>query len=98
MGAPIVNVTTEVVLHLGGASAVAEHRAGTAAPAGERRAWFGGAEQSCPVYDAALLPADAVVDGPAFVEVPTTTLVVYPGQRAAMDASGHIRVDFGEGS
>jgi N-methylhydantoinase A len=92
----VVNVTTEVVLHLGADTALTQHRAGDMNPTGERLAWFGGEERRCPVYDAALLPVGVDIEGPAFVEVPTTTLVVYPGQRATLDASGHIRLDFGQ--
>jgi N-methylhydantoinase A len=92
----VVNVTTEVVLHLGADTAVAGHLGGGDPLVGERQAWFGGAQRPCPVYDAALLAPEQAVAGPAFVEVPTTTLVVYPGQRAAIDASGHIRLDFGD--
>jgi len=36
------------------------------------------------------------LSGPAFVELPTTTVVVYPGQQASIDRFGHIRLDVGE--
>ena len=44
------------------------------------------------MYDAETVPAGATIDGPAFVELPTTTLVVYPGQEAAFDAWGNARL------
>jgi N-methylhydantoinase A/oxoprolinase/acetone carboxylase beta subunit len=41
--------------------------------------------------------AGAVVDGPAVVEMPETTIVVHPGQRGRVDALGSfvISVDGG---
>ena len=58
--------------------------------AAHRDAWFDGAQRDCPVYDGAALAGGARVDGPAFVELPTTTFVVYPGQRPCSDESGDI--------
>jgi N-methylhydantoinase A len=59
-------------------------------PIGERPASFRGATLTCPVYDGERTAAGVVVVGPAFVEQSTTTLVVYPGQRATIDAIGNV--------
>ncbi len=57
-------------------------------PVGERTASFDGRPVRCPVYDGRLIAADMPVTGPALIEVPTTTTVVYPGQVATVDAIG----------
>lgn len=59
-------------------------------PVGRRRAWFDGGETDVPVFDGNRLAAGVVVEGPAFVDQPTTTLVVYPGQRCQIDDMGNI--------
>jgi N-methylhydantoinase A len=50
---------------------------------------FGGdsAAIETPVYDGTRLGAGDVVDGPAVIEEPTTTIVVQPGWQARLDAS-----------
>jgi N-methylhydantoinase A len=92
----VVNLSVDVVLQL--VATASDHDAGPVTavpePSGEREAWFGGAQLRCPVYEAVELPAGQPVQGPAFVEMPTTTLVVYPGQSASIDHAGHIRLDF----
>jgi N-methylhydantoinase A len=66
-------------------------RAGASrAPVETRSAWFEGRAVDCPVYDGEALAADFEVAGPAFVELPTTTLVVYPRQSARIDPIGNI--------
>jgi N-methylhydantoinase A len=42
-----------------------------------------------PVYMGAELPADCEILGPAIIEEPTTTVVVYPGTTAQVTAGGH---------
>lgn len=42
-----------------------------------------------PVYMGAELSADCEILGPAIIEEPTTTVVVYPGARAQVTARGH---------
>ena len=51
---------------------------------------FGGnsAAIETPVYDGTRLGAGDVVDGPAVIEEPTTTIVVQPGWQARLDATG----------
>jgi N-methylhydantoinase A len=46
-----------------------------------------------PRYDRTTLQAGAVVGGPAVIEDEWSTIVVYPGQRAAADAHGHLVLD-----
>jgi N-methylhydantoinase A/oxoprolinase/acetone carboxylase beta subunit len=46
-----------------------------------------------PRFDRTALPAGAVVTGPAMVEDEWSTIIVYPGQRAAADARGHLILD-----
>lgn len=51
---------------------------------------FGGnsAAIETPVYDGTRLGAGDVVDGPAMIEEPTTTIVVQPSWQARLDATG----------
>ena len=60
-----------------------------------RNAYFDGERRDCPVYDGTTLPAGSVLEGPAFVELPTTTLVVYPGHTAVQHESGDITLRIG---
>ena len=60
------------------------------APARHRHAWFGTVAHDTPVYDWEHVGAGAVIDGPAFVESPQTTVVVHPGQRATIDAGANL--------
>jgi N-methylhydantoinase A len=60
------------------------------APVGDRVAWFYGEERVCPLFDGERLEPGFVVAGPAFIEVPTTTTVVYPGQNATVDRFGNV--------
>jgi N-methylhydantoinase A len=57
-------------------------------PIAERTAWFDGAPIRCPVYDGERIAAGMSVAGPAIIEVPTTTTIVYPGLTATVDAAG----------
>ena len=53
-------------------------------------AYFSGKGQcQTPVYMGAELPADCKILGPAIIEEPTTTVVVYPGATAQVTAGGH---------
>jgi N-methylhydantoinase A len=63
----------------------------TRASTQRRRAAFfgtGGAIES-PVYRASELRPGASLDGPAIIEEPTTTIVIYPGMTATVSAVGH---------
>jgi N-methylhydantoinase A len=59
-----------------------------------REAYFGGARgwRRCPVFERGALPAGAELSGPALVEEPGATVVLYPGHRARLDAFGNLRV------
>ena len=55
---------------------------------GERRVWFTGAEAgflSALIYDYTKLDAGNVVNGPAIIETPFTTVVVPPAHKAEVD-------------
>ena len=66
--------------------------AGVNADAHRRRgAYFGRERLDTPVFLGAQLPPRAVIDGPAIIEEPTSTLVVYPGTTARVsDGSRYI--------
>jgi N-methylhydantoinase A len=57
---------------------------------GNRDAVFSadGKRLKTPVYDGALLGAGAKIAGPAIIEEVTTTIVIEPGWKAALDESG----------
>ncbi len=56
---------------------------------GARKAFFRGRYVATPIWDGPrLMPGQAIL-GPAIVEEPFTTIVVYPGQRATIDAFGN---------
>ena len=60
----------------------------TAEPDRTRDAYFGEAKVQTPIYFGDKLPTGAVVEGPAIIEEPTSTLVVYPGSTARVSAGG----------
>jgi len=73
---------------------------GSAAPAGTRRAFFpdairGGSGHvvECPVYERESLPAGAGIDGPALITDPESTILLPPGDRAVVNAAGHVVVE-----
>ena len=67
--------------------AVDEHDAD---PVRTRSAFFGeGGTQVVQIFDGRLLKPGARITGPAIIEEPTTTVVVYPGNRAKVSASGN---------
>jgi len=62
---------------------------------GARKAFFRGRFVATPVYDGPrLVPGQAIL-GPAIVEEPFTTVVVYPGQRATVDGWGNYTITLG---
>jgi N-methylhydantoinase A len=64
------------------------------APTGSHRAYFPETgEVELPRFDRAALAPGAVVPGPAMIEDEWSTIIVYPGQRAAADAQGHLNLD-----
>jgi N-methylhydantoinase A len=61
-----------------------------AAQKGARAAWFDGAEREVAIYEGARLSAGHIVDGPALIEHPTTTIKIAPGWRACVDETGNL--------
>jgi len=59
---------------------------------GARKAFFRGRFVATPLYDGSRLTAGHAILGPAIVEEPFTTIVVYPGQRATVDAFGNYTI------
>ena len=46
-------------------------------------------EAKTPVYIGSQLPAQSKIQGPAIIEEPTTTVVVYPRTSALVTSNGH---------
>jgi N-methylhydantoinase A len=67
----------------------------SAKPKGERRAFFGGTRgwQRCRVYERATLAPGARLTGPAIVEEPGATIIVFPGHRLGIDRFGNMLID-----
>jgi len=68
---------------------------GKAEPAGERQAYFPelGGMVGTPIYDRERLGPGHGFDGPAIVEQPDSTVVVFPGQRARVDEWLNIMIE-----
>jgi N-methylhydantoinase A len=62
---------------------------------GSRKAYFDGRFVPTPVYDGPRLVPGQTVIGPAIVEEPFTTVVVYPQQRATVDQHGNYHLTVG---
>lgn len=82
------------LLPRGAHAADARTRTAPLVPRGSRRSWFGDLRAN--VVDAAIyygedLVAGDTITGPAIIEEPTTTLVVYPGAQATVTPHGHYR-------
>ncbi|WP_419850540.1 hydantoinase/oxoprolinase family protein [Candidatus Poriferisocius sp.] len=56
---------------------------------GRRDAWFDRQFASCRVYDGPRLVPGTLLEGPAFIDHPSTTIVLRPGDRAEVDAESH---------
>jgi N-methylhydantoinase A len=55
-----------------------------------RTAWFGPDDRlKTPVVRGTTLGPGAFIAGPAIIEEPTTTIVVYPRMSASVSSSGH---------
>jgi N-methylhydantoinase A len=61
-----------------------------AAPAGRRSARFDGKDVATPVYARRMLAQGQTIDGPAIIEERETTIIILPGWRARVDATGCI--------
>jgi N-methylhydantoinase A len=62
---------------------------------GARKAFFRGRYVATPVYDGPRLVPGQTILGPAIVEEPFTTIVVYPNQRATVDQWGNYSITLG---
>ncbi len=62
---------------------------------GARKAYFDGRFVATPVFDGSQLTPGQTIVGPAIVHEPFTTVVVYPGQRATVDAHGNYTIALG---
>jgi N-methylhydantoinase A len=65
-----------------------------AARTGTRSAVFGGTQHETAVFDGALLSPGRVLEGPALVDCPGTTVVVHPGQVLSVDDYGNFELVF----
>ena len=77
-----------------------EHRARSSRTAEGKRRWvvFDGVKIEVPVFDGAELAPAMTVPGPAIVEEPTTTVVIPPQWKLAVNRLGDYEMSFGAGS
>jgi N-methylhydantoinase A len=62
---------------------------GKSARSGARKAFFDGRFITAPVFDGARMVSPMTIKGPAIIEEPFTTIIVYPGHRASVDEYGN---------
>ena len=67
-----------------------------AAHKGTRQVHFPGGWQRTAIYERLALPVGAVIEGPAILEQPDTTVLVEPGLRATVDRFGNTIIDRAE--
>lgn len=67
-----------------------------AALKGTRQVHFGSQWHETAIYDRLALPVEAVIDGPAILEQPDTTVLVDPGLRATVDRYGNTIIERAE--
>jgi N-methylhydantoinase A len=60
-----------------------------------RKAYVDGRFAPVPVFDGTRIGAGATVTGPAIIEEPFTTIVVYPRHRARVDGFGNYHIEIG---
>ena len=69
---------------------------GSGRPKGRRLVDFDEAGRlEATIYERSELAPGEPIAGPAVIEEPASTTVVYPGQRASVDAIGNLRIDIG---
>lgn len=73
----------------------AEGRSSPLSPSATRPAYFDGRHVNVEVFDGSDMIAGDVVTGPAIIQEPTTTIVVYPGQRLSLTAGSNYVVKYG---
>lgn len=66
---------------------------GKVKPKGTRKLYLGGKLRPAPVYDAGLLGGGAEIDGPAILELPTTTILLLENQSARVDGRGNFLIE-----
>jgi len=67
---------------------------GQAKPKSRRTVFLGSSgRQEVPVYDGTVLGTGALIDGPALIEQPTTTLLLLAMQQARTDDHGNFLVE-----
>jgi N-methylhydantoinase A len=66
---------------------------GTNAPDGERPVWFDGGWKPTAIYRRLALPVGAVVEGPAILEQPDTTIVIEPDLVGRLDDLGNVMIE-----
>jgi N-methylhydantoinase A len=64
---------------------------------GQRQAYMGIEHGfvDVPVYDGSRLEPGHAFSGPAIIDKPTTTIVLFPGQQAQIDAFENVIIDIG---
>lgn len=92
-----INWKARLVIPLGKAPAPVEATSlastGTHPQHSRRNCFFGAATPvATPIYKAIDISPGLRIDGPAIIEEPTTTLVVFPGMSATMSASGNYQL------
>jgi len=76
----------------------ADESSGDNAPVAHRSAYFGGIGRvETPIYHGKSLRRGAHIAGPAIIEEPTTTLVVYPGMSARLSDADNYLLETGNG-
>jgi N-methylhydantoinase A len=62
-----------------------------------RQVFFANEWRDTMIYDRLALPVGAVIEGPAILEQPDTTVLVDPGLKATVDAFGNTIIERVEG-
>ena len=93
-GIELVNYGVDAIGSVTRPAATAGPTCGQSAPSGERMTFCPLRRDMVPtpVYDGPSLPAGALLEGPAIIEHPGTTIVVLAGQRARIDAQRNTRI------
>ncbi len=67
-----------------------------ATPVGRRPIFFAGDFVDTPIFGRDTLSTDEVIDGPAIIQQPDSTVVIDPGATAKVDSLGNLVVDVGQ--
>ena len=92
IGQPVecLNWRGRLIAHVNAPSLEPAHSDTTKSATAERKrpAYFADGLVDTPIFVGEQLPSGTVIDGPAIIEEPTTTLVVHPGASARVSAGG----------